>query len=398
MEQIRTVFIVPVYNNGNTISAVVNGIKNFSSDIIVVNDGSSDGTAEALSHIENIHVITLPKNQGKGMALKAGFDLALKKGFTHAITFDADGQHLHQDIPVLLQKISKEPQTLWIGDRLLAVEGGKPQPARSRFGRQFGAFWYKYYTGLHIRDTQCGLRCYPLQRVVDLKCKSKRYEFEIEILIAAAWSGIPVKSVAVHMLYLPREKRVSHFRPVRDFLRISKVNGGAAMTRIFFPRTFVHTPGAGFFQKVKTFIFMELKMNATPFKAAMSLAVGTFIAIMPIHGIQVVTLLLLSYIFKLNRPLTLLAVTITSPPTLPFWIAAGLIAGKLICPQPLALQIVEICKSVTPDVILNWARSWNAVTFAEGFVQWALGSVLLAIIGGVAAFFIAYPIFKKFKP
>lgn len=397
VNQIRCVFIIPTFNNCRTIAGVVDGVKNYGSDIIVVNDGSTDKTGSLLNSIEGIRVITFEANRGKGAALRAAFDLAVKEGFTHAITLDADGQHVCSDIPVFLEKMNAEPDTLWVGDRIIPVDGGKSQPAKSRFGRRFGAFWFKFYTGLQIRDTQSGFRCYPLQKIMGLDCKGNRYEYEIELLIASAWVGTPVKSVPVHLLYQSKETRVSHFRPIKDFLRISKVNAHAAMSRLLLPRSIVRSPGLNFFRKMHLLIMMELKSNASPFGAAMSIAVGAFIGILPIHGIQVVTLLALSLIFPLNRPLGLLGVGISSPPLLPFWIAAGLVIGRIILPEPAAIYIVEICKSVFPAGLIHFVHSLHITTLAHGFVQWFVGSILLAVICGVITFFIAYPIFKKFR-
>ena len=158
----------------------------------------------------------------------------MEKGFTHAITVDADGQHINDDIPLFLQAIEREPGTLWIGDRITPVEGGLPQPAKSRFGRRFGAFWYKFYTGIYIRDTQSGFRAYPLREISSINCRGERYEYEIEILICTAWRHIPVKSIPVH---LSIRRRVSHFHPVRDFMRQNQLQGGNL--RIFFPRKYL---------------------------------------------------------------------------------------------------------------------------------------------------------------
>jgi glycosyltransferase involved in cell wall biosynthesis len=383
LESVRTVAIVPTYNNALTVSGVIAGIKKHVRDIIVVNDGSTDGTAEILRSEEGISLIEFPSNRGKGVALKEAFKLAVEKGFTHAITVDADGQHISDDIPLFLQAIEREPGTLWIGDRITPVEGGLPQPAKSRFGRRFGAFWYKFYTGIHIRDTQSGFRAYPLKEISSINCRGERYEYEIEILICAAWRHIPVKSFPVHILY--QEERVSHFRPVRDFMRISKINSRAAISRIFFPRKYLESGGLEIREKILSLIVNELRSNATPPRAAFSLAFGVFIGITPTHGFQVLILLALTIVLRLNKPLAMLGVSISSPPLLPFWIAAGIWTGKVILPQKLLFPVLSLTRLPQDSTLLI------------GFIHFVIGSFVLAAVCGIATFFISLPVFRSMR-
>lgn len=394
MNTIRPVIIIPTFNNERTIANVISDVKKYITDVIVVNDGSTDGTSEILRATNGIELIEFEVNKGKGAALQAAFSLANNKKYTHAITFDADGQHLAIDIPVLFEKITEEPQTLWVGDRVLAVKDGVAQPPRSRFGRQFGAFWFKFYTGVYIRDTQCGLRVYPLIKILTLECYSPRYEYEIEIMISASWNDIKVKSVPVHLLYHTAQERVSHFRPVQDFVRISKVNSKAALARIFLPANVRKVKGLSLRAKVKTFIINELKANTTPKRAAASLAFGVFMAITPFHGTQVLLVLAVSLFFKLNRPLAILGVSASSAPLIPFWIAAGLGTGKVCIPEKWALPMAEAIHKVVPSELLIRLHL-PVENFATGFVQWFLGSLVLAAICGVATFFIAVPVCRK---
>ena len=220
MSEFRPVVIVPAYSNAGTVAAVVDGAKAHVSDVIVVDDGSTDDTQELLAARSDMDYIRLPQNRGKGHALRKGFERAVEKGFTHAITIDADGQHQPSDIPLFLAAAKEKPQTLFIGNRTIPMEGHAGQPVRSRFGARFGTFWYHFHTGIRIHDTQCGFRVYPLAAIAPLACRSDRYEYEIEVLIKAAWARVPVEQIDIHLYYQPRAERVSHFRPLRDFGRI----------------------------------------------------------------------------------------------------------------------------------------------------------------------------------
>ena len=394
---INPIVIIPVYNNMNTVASVVHDVQSYVPNIIIVDDGSTDDTVAVCRELANVTLLRHPINRGKGAALRLGFQKARERGFTHAITVDADGQHLAADIPTFLHKIHEEPCTLWIGDRIIPVKDGIDQPSRSRFGRHFGAFWYRLYTGQFIRDTQCGLRAYPIEAVEKLGCESNRYEYEIEVLICAAWNHTPIKSIPVHLLYQPPEQRVSHFRPVRDFMRISAVNSRAAITRIFFPPQLIDVPGLRIRKKLKYVLKKELTSNATPFKAALSFGVGVTMAVSPFHGLQVVTLLALTFIFKLNRPLALLGVSVSSAPVIPLWIAAGLWLGRLIVPLDSAIHLANTLESILPNTLLSFIQNKTITGFLHGFIQWFLGTLVLAPISGALAFALTWPLFKMFR-
>jgi glycosyltransferase involved in cell wall biosynthesis len=381
---VRICAIIPTYNNATTIESVITETSQYLSDIIIVNDGSTDTTESILQSIANanhkINLIEFETNKGKGAALRAAFDTANAKGFTHAITLDADGQHYPGDIPAFLEKIAQGPDTLWIGDRVLRNrETG--EPPRSAAGRKFGSFWYKFITGLDIRDTQCGFRAYPLQAVANLHCTGDRYEFEQEALVKSAWNGIPVQSVPVHLFYASKAQAVSHFRPVRDFLRIFKVNSKAIMIKIFLPFLIVDMPGATWAQKIGAMFKYELSAHATPKRAAASLSLGVFLGLFPIYGFQVATLMALAFILKINKPLAFLGVGISSPPFLPFIIALAVATGRLVVPA-----------------------SWDAAVahgrygaLISGGIQWFFGSIILAFVFAGVCLAISYPVFVRLK-
>ncbi len=373
------VAVIPTYNNAGTIADVIGGVKRFLTDIIVMDDGSTDNTADVLSQLNGIEIINFPQNRGKGCALRAGFEKAAELGFSHVITVDGDGQHLTDDIPLFMEKIQAESGTLWVGNRILSYEKGDKPPVRSNFGRRFGNFWYRFNTGIRLHDTQCGFRAYPLKEIMLLKCKGERYEYEQEVLIKAAWNGVPVKELPVRLYYLPAEKEVSHFRPVRDFMRISMVNSKAAIKRIFLPVTVLEVPGATWREKIVALAKHELRANTSPKKAASSVSVGVFMGIFPIHGLQVITLMGLSVLLRLNRPLAFLGVSVSSAPFLPFLIIIAVAIGKVVLPENL--------------VAINGQNT--ARTIAQGAIEFVVGSIILSIVASIATYFITVPLFKK---
>ncbi len=375
----RITAIIPTYNNAATLAEVIERVARFLPDIIVVNDGSTDTTADILANRNDCTVIFFSENRGKGCALLAGFEKAEESGFTHAITIDSDGQHLPEDIPLLIKSIDINPETLWVGNRILPYTEGEKPPVRSIFGRKFGNFWYKFNTGIVLHDTQCGFRAYPLKEIRALPCQGKRYEYEQEALVKAAWNGIPVKEVPIRLYYLPADKVVSHFRPVRDFIRISKVNSKAAITRILLPVTALEVPGATWREKIIALAKHELRANTSPKKAASSVSLGVFMGIFPIHGFQVATLMGLTFLLRLNRPLAILGVCVSSPPFMPFLIVVAVATGRLVLP---------------PDLIMLQGQK-TAQILAQGALEFVVGSTILSIVAGIAAYFITFPMFQQ---
>ncbi len=214
--------LIPTYNNGGTIVDVVRRVHKQMHDIIVVVDGSTDDTMTQLNALDfKITIVEHSQNRGKGKALVSGFYKAKEMGFTHALTIDGDGQHYPEDIPVLLRALDIHSEALIVGSRQFSDEN---MDSKSKFANRFSNFWFRLQTTINLPDTQTGMRIYPLNRLYGLKLLTSRYEAELELLVFAAWRNVPLVPVPIRVYYPPKEERVSHFVPWRDFTRISILN------------------------------------------------------------------------------------------------------------------------------------------------------------------------------
>lgn len=225
VEENEVCAVIPTYQNAKTLLKVVADVHRVVDTVFVVDDGSNDGTAALLDKATGNErpekVLTHPKNCGKGATLKTGLTYARQQGFRYAVTVDADGQHRADDIPALLKAVEEEPDALAIGSRGLQHEN---MPAKSTFANRFSNFWFALQTLQRLPDTQSGLRVYPLRRLHGLRWMSARYEAELTLLVFSAWAGVKLLPVPVSVYYPPRDQRVTHFRPGRDFTRISMLN------------------------------------------------------------------------------------------------------------------------------------------------------------------------------
>ncbi len=220
----HTTILIPTYDNAKTICDVIRRSAKVCSDVLVVNDGSTDDTLVRLQSLQQelpFELVSYEDNRGKGAALKAGFRRAKALGFTHVLTLDADGQHYPEDAHLLLEAGERHPEAIIVGSRSF---GDKNMPDGNVFANKFSNFWFTVQTLQRIPDTQTGFRLYPLDHIGGLRVLTDRYEAELALLVFSAWRGTKIVSVPVHVFYPSAEDRVSHFRPTLDFLRITLLN------------------------------------------------------------------------------------------------------------------------------------------------------------------------------
>lgn len=231
----RTIVVMPAFDEAGTIREVARRVLAQPVDrLLVVDDGSTDGTAAALAGLD-LEVLTNPTNQGKGASLLRGLRHARTLGGDAVLTLDADGQHRPEDIPRLLAAAARYPDRIVIGARTL---GREKAPAARRRANAFADFWVSWACAQPVRDSQSGFRLYPAALLERLRTTARPgigFVFESEILIDAAALGVGNLSIPIETLYAT-SPRPSHYRPVTDTTRIVLMIAGKLARRGFSPR------------------------------------------------------------------------------------------------------------------------------------------------------------------
>ncbi|MGD8118834.1 glycosyltransferase family 2 protein [Vibrio sp. TRT 29B02] len=230
MNNYQPCFVIPCYNHGSTIAAVVSSLKPFDLPFIIVDDGSNANTKQALIDVaeqDNVTLVTLAQNQGKGGAVMAGIRHAHQLNFSHAIQIDADGQHDIDALPALISCSQHNPDCLVSGQPIY----DDSVPKARLYGRYATHVWVWIETlSLTIKDSMCGFRAYPVNKTIAVLDKydiGTRMDFDIEILVRMYWEGVDIEFVETRVIY--PEGGISHFDALWDNVKISWMH-----TRLFF--------------------------------------------------------------------------------------------------------------------------------------------------------------------
>ncbi len=334
---VRAIVCIPTFDNKLTIFDVIEDcIDKTSLPLLVIDDGSEYPVKNIIESSDNTKIKSLlgkrifihrnESNKGKGASLQEAFNICVSKNYTHLISIDGDGQHHPNDINSFLREIKSSPWSLIIGKRKFS---GEHVPTSSKFGRKFSNFWVKYQTGCTTEDSQSGFRSYPLFFVQNMKFFTKRYDFEIEVLIRLIWKKVPVREITIDVYYPPGNERVSHFDKLWDNVKISILN-----------TIFV--------------IVSLLKGHTGGFKSTVSLAIGVFFAVQPIYGLQAFFLGGIAFIFRLNFSLMFLSSQISIPPMIPIWTFISLKIGSSITHTPLLVSFSEMNLEIAKSLMSTW--------------------------------------------
>ena len=346
---LRLCVVIPTYNNPLTIEKVVEDVlRDCEFPILVVDDGSevpvaekikSSVTAQAALQSGRLRILRWEKNRGKGFALQNAIQDCVAKGFTHLLAFDADGQHMPYEIKRVAEAARENPWSMIIGHRRMQSES---IPESSKFGRKFSNFWVNYETGHQLLDSQSGFRVYPLFFVQNMKFWTKRYDFEIEILIRLIWKEVPVHEVDVDVFYPDKKDRVSHFDKFWDNARLSVLNTALVTVSL-------------------------LRAHHSPLKTSLALGVGVLIGCTPFFGFHGLIAAAFAFIFRLNFIFLILGTQVSIPPLAPFLAWASVSLGS-------KLGLAE-----------------------SGFLKWLYGSFVLGLGLGSATILISYPLILLMK-
>jgi len=380
-DELHACVIIPTYNNAASLAAVIRDVSQYSDHIIVVNDGSTDETSKIVEAFPYVQYISYSPNVGKGWALRQAFKYALEQDYHFAITIDSDGQHFAKDLPAFVERLQTVQDAIIIGARNMEQSS---VPGGSSFGYKFSNFWFKVETGKNCPDTQSGYRAYPLLLLKGMNFYTRKYEFEIEVLVRAVWKGVKADSIPVTVYYPPKEERVSHFRPYTDFTRVGILNSFLVIIALLYikPRDFVRTI---FDKKKLKQILRDQFANPehTDALKAISIGFGIFMGIIPIWGFQLVTAIFLAVLFRLNKALVIIAANISIPPMIPLIIFLSYKMGAWWMPKKATSLVFD--KDITLEAIRN------------NLGQYIYGSISLAIVAGLAATILTFVLLKSFK-
>ncbi len=371
--------IIPTYNNQKTVVQVIKDCMQYTKNVLVVNDGSTDNTHKIITSLpEKFEYLHYEKNKGKGFAMRTGFKKALELGYEHAITIDSDGQHYAKDLYAFIDNF--EENAILIGSRNLAAEENVPQG--SKVGNKISSFWFWVETGVKMPDTQSGFRLYPIKRFEKTIFFTTKYEFEIEVLVRSAWKDIAIKHVPIDVLY-QGEERVSHFRPTKDFLRITFLNTVLVLAAALWYRP-IQIIRNFTLQKAKQFFIDNLiRTKESSASLSASVAWGIFWGIVPLWGGQLFLSLVTAHWLKLNKLIVGTAAQISVPPMVPLIIYLSYKLGGQVLNKATTIQ---------------FSKKISFETIAGDIYIYAVGACLLAVIAGVLfglLTFIGLKIFRK---
>jgi len=377
----KAIIVIPVYNHAATLRSVVKGALDVNDSVMVVDDGSTDDAVSLLRGLK-VHLVRHPRNRGKGAAILTAAQEARRLGMTHMVTIDADGQHDPSDFNRFLPLLQKHPDAVIVGKRDFEHAD---VPRANRFGRGFSNFWLRLQTGKALGDAQSGFRVYPLSILENLKLYEKRYTFEIEVLVKAAWAGVELLETDIYVYYPRGEKRISHFHLFLDNFRLSWLNAKLTMRSILpWPHRKILNSRKGAGEKIT--ILRPLKSlktllteNASPGQLASAAALGVLLGTLPLIACHTIVILFAAGFFRLNKIAAVSSSQLCVPPLVP---ALCIETGYFVRHGTFLTQI---------------SLKTLGYEAPERLYEWVIGSLILApamavLIGGtiyIMAFFVS---------
>lgn len=373
--------VMPAYNSGATIRHTIEGVLQHGLPLIVVDDGSHDGSELLLAARHDITLVRLPSNRGKGIAIRNGFAVAREHGFTHAITIDSDGQHDPADVPRFAQAVIRHPHAIIVGVRDLKGTGAR---LKSRLLRTNSNFWTWVETGTWTADSQSGYRAYPLRLIDTIHLCTHRYDFEIEVLVKSLWCGAGISELPIDVHY--DTGCPSKFRPLADFALVSRLNNRLVAMRLFIPLTIRRMLVRRAFhrrtwrQRWRWLLQRFLLGNTDqPMRAGLAVGLGVCCGILPIWGFQMVAAFASARRWRLNPLLTVLASNIS-------------FGGMAVVIVLLSIWFGHLILHGQSSGLWELPSQWRSV--GQHLIEYLVGSVALAGAAGLATGIAAWAIFS----
>jgi uncharacterized protein (DUF2062 family) len=345
--------------------------------VLVVDDGSTDGSLGMVADLP-VERCVLPKNRGKGAAILAGAVRAATLGYKAIITIDADGQHDPAEARQLLAAAEGHWPAIVIGVRQMDTDN---VPRSSLFGRDFSNFWVRIECGATLPDTQSGYRIYPVDFLIDARFFSRRYTFEIEVLVRGAWAGLELLSFPVSVYYPPAKERISHFHKFKDNLRLTVLHTllvGRSLVPWPHRRRYQSRknesrgmPWLSVFQPLSFFRKLSVEHNSTGQLAA-AVFVGIWVGSLPIIPFGIAAIIYVTHRLHLNK-------------------LAAVGASNLCCFPFVPLICIEV------GHLIRYGRLWNEFNHETMIAQihlrlweWLMGSLVIGPVLGVAGGILTY--------
>lgn len=242
-------------------------------------------------------------------------------------------------------------------------------------------FWYLVETGIKLRDTQSGFRLYPISSMGKIKAFSGRFEYELEVLVKAAWKGLDVKEVPISVHYPPGKERITHFRPFRDFMRISLLNVYLVfLALIYFRPALIYKKYRK--KSLKQIIREDIVKSDTPrYIIASSIGFGIFMGIFPVWGYQLIIGFVIVHFLKLNKAIFFITANISIPPMIPLVLYLSYVTGSYVLGEGSWIVDMEL----------------NLESIALNLKQYLIGSMVFASIAGGVSLALSYALLLLFK-
>lgn len=385
--EIHPCVVIATRNHSSSLHEVLADVSPYIEEIIVVDDGSQDGTGEVPAEFPQVEVVSHEKKRGKGRSLVHGFHRARELGYTHAVTVGDHGRDQGRDLPVFLEKIRSEPEALITGVRSLQ---GKVTSFWGRLRRGHANLWMWVLTRARPGDALSSYRAYPLEKICRVNGRKRKGDYEMELLVKHIWLGGKVDTVP-----LSAESGTSRrckFASPLDPVRRAFLQTILLAQCLFLPeplRQILHGKDPDEIER-NTGLWTAIRQTfqfefSNPRRFALSAGTGVFLAFTPFWGLQTVLAYFAAHRLKLSRIVCVAASGISFPAIMPFVIYLCLITGQLVLTGTANYSLAY--GSIDSEMLWNLA------------FEYLVGSAILCTAAGLVTGFVSYFLIKwSYRP